>query len=86
MQYITFYEEFIIKRKRISAGNCIAVIRENRCPDGSMECVGSVFEHPNSVCAGTAVSSEFLRTKCKRVSEAHARQVHPRLFERLDGV
>jgi hypothetical protein len=85
MKHITLYEEFANKPKRISTGNCLAVIRKNRCPDGSMECVGSVFEHPNSACAGTAVSSEYLQQNCKRVAEDHARKTHPRLFERLEG-
>jgi hypothetical protein len=84
MRDITFYREFQNRSKTKPTGNVLAVIRENRCPDGSMEAMGALFDRANSPVVTTAASGDYLREKCKRVSEAKARQVHPALFERLD--
>lgn len=55
-----------------------------RCPDGSFEAVGALFDHADSAVATTSVSLSYLRQKCKRISEAKARIIHPRLFDFLD--
>jgi hypothetical protein len=44
----------------------------------------AIFDWPNSPVAGTGVSLDYLRQKCKRISEAQARTIHPVLFEWLD--
>lgn len=44
----------------------------------------SVFDHPNSPVNWSGASWGYLRSKCKRISEAKARQIHPVLFQRLD--
>lgn len=90
MKNIRFYEEFISKRKGASEGNVVALLldddgRPSYNPGGAMECMSAVFFYPNSPVASTAVSWEHLRKHCKRVSEAHAREVHPQLFKRLDA-
>lgn len=49
-------------------------------------CAGALLFEPNSVvCSGNA-SVEYIHKCCKRVSEAHAREVHPKLFEYLEDV
>lgn len=85
MKDITFYQEFLNRSKTKPTGNVLAVIRENRCPDGSMEAMAGLYDHANSPVVSSSVSSDYLYTRCKRVSEAKARQVHPAMFERLDA-
>ena len=48
------------------------------------EAVAGLFDQPNSPVAGTGVAIDYLRGRCKRVSEAKARMIHPALFRRLD--
>ena len=98
MKHITFYEEFKDKRKGVSAGNCVAVIKENRWStmhgtpidkygtptiDVMFECVAGVFEHPDSPCVTTSISDRVLRASYKRCSPARAAKVHPNLLEYL---
>ena len=88
MRGIRFYEEFTNKRKGESAGNVFAADVDipvyfsggNAVREG----LGSIFAHPNSDVCVTSASLDFLRDKCKRISEARAREIHPALFERLD--
>jgi hypothetical protein len=85
MKGVRFYEEFTNKRKGESAGNVTAILPENRWHDWEAhdlmyDGVGAVYFYPNSPVASTGVSRGYLREKCKRVSEARARQVHPALF------
>lgn len=49
-----------------------------------MDCFGAVFDYPNSPTAGTSVSFDFIRTRCKRVKESTARKIHPELFKHID--
>lgn len=87
MKGFRFYEELYFKNRKEenSQGNVIAVfIPERRCPDGSCECLSSLFSTPNSLVCNSAVSPEYLEIDTKRVSEARARIVHPKLFEYLD--
>ncbi len=84
MKGVRFYEEFTNTRKRVSEGNCLAVFPDLVCPDGSCEAIGAVYYWPDSGVASTAASWKWLRKRCKRVSEAKARQIHPQLFRRLE--
>lgn len=43
-----------------------------------------VHDHPNSYTSSGEVSRDYLTKKCKRVKEARAREVHPKLFQLLD--
>lgn len=93
MKHITFYEEFKDKRKhrRVTAGNCVAVIKDNRWishrPNEQrnlmFECVAGVFDCPNSECCTTAISDRVLRASYRRCSQTRAALVHPNLIEYL---
>ena len=95
MKGIRFYEEMSGPRgePRRSLGNCFAAFWCNGTrPDPNdpastiVDGVGGVYEHPNSPVAGTGASVErFLRARCRRVSEARARAIHPNLFADLDA-
>ena len=63
-------------------GNVFAAMEVNT-RNGMVEGLGAVYDYANSPVAGTAASLDYLR-KCKRISEAKARQVHPALFGVLD--
>ena len=94
MKGIRFFEELEHKNRKAeqSQGNVIAMLigsgfwRQYASGDRSYhyECVGAVFYHPNSQCAGTSAQDEYLRGDCRRISEARAREIHPALFEYLD--
>lgn len=85
------YDSAKDKRSGKSNGNCFAVLlgqdgRPLRQSDPKMvEGVGAVYSHPDSACAGTSAARDYLREKCKRTSEAKAREVHPNLFRYLEG-
>ena len=49
-----------------------------------VDALAAIQDHPNAQVAGSAVSMEFIREKCKRISEGQAREIHPALFARLD--
>ena len=88
MNGIHFYHEFKDKGKRHSAGTVIAALVGNgHFQSGYKICyeaLGGLFDHPNSVVCGTAVSQDYLHEKCKRICEARAQTIHPALFERLN--
>jgi hypothetical protein len=66
------------------AGNVFALnLEAQRMEPGHLEGVGAVFSDPNSPCASTGCSREWL-AQCKRVPERTARAIHPRLFEYLE--
>ena len=48
-------------------------------------CVSAVFFQSNSPVCFSSATQKFLRTYCKRISEAKAREIHPRLIEYLEG-
>lgn len=48
------------------------------------EGAGAVFFEPDSPVCGCSISLEYLQTRCKRISESKAREIHPRLFDYLD--
>lgn len=79
-----------IKQLRAHAGNggllnCIALLlgEEHRSHDGCQEAITSTFCHPDSDTSLGAVAHGYLR-ECRRIPEALARMLHPRLFARLD--
>ena len=88
MKGYRFYEEFVNKRKGISAGNVVAVSTDveplSRDRVACVEGFEGIFDAPNSPVNWGGVGLDYLRFNCKRVSEARARTVHPALFERLD--
>lgn len=65
--------------------NVIALLlgREHRCADYSQECLSATFGHADSDTSFGSVGREYLQT-CRRIPESLARQLHPRLFARLD--
>ncbi len=73
------------KREGSDNGNCVAIDTDVLEKHGSLEGFGPVFFSPNSPVCWSGISSEYLRTKCKRISEARARKIHPELFKRLDS-
>lgn len=92
MNGIRFYldhEDEKAKRKGQHQGNVTAVIVENGIfYSGNRACyeaIGAVLYHPNSPCASTAASLEWMRTCGKRISEQEARELHPELFRYLDA-
>jgi hypothetical protein len=88
MSSIRFYHEFKDKGKRRSAGTVIAAFVGNgHFRTGNKICyeaLASLFDHPNSVVCGTAVSLGYLLERCRRISETRAQTIHPALFQRLN--
>lgn len=92
MKGIRFYLEHdspAHKRKGEHNGNVFAAFVENgvyfsgKTP--AYEGLGALTDEPNSPVCGTSASLEYLWKNCKCISEAKARKIHPRLFERLDN-
>jgi len=79
MTGITFYEEFQNTRKTKPIGNVIAVF-DGTERGGMVDAVASVYDRPNSPATGIGVDRGYLRSRCRRVDEARAREIHPRLF------
>jgi hypothetical protein len=88
MKGIRFFHEFKDKGKRQSAGTVVAALVGNgHFRTGNQICyeaLAGLFDHPNSVVCGTAVSLDYLHEKCKRIGEARAQTIHPALFQRLN--
>ena len=88
MNGIRFYLEFTDKSKRQPGGNVVAVLTLNGAYWSSgkvcYEALAALFEQPDSPVAGSGVALDYLRQRCRRVSEAQARAIHPALFKRLD--
>ena len=88
MNGIRFYLEFTDKSKRQAGGTVVAalVLNGSYWNSGTIcyEALAAVFDWPNSPVAGTGVACDYLRQKCRRISEAKARTIHPALFERLE--
>ena len=88
MNGIRFYQEFSDKSRHQPGGTVVAALVLNGSYRSSgticYEALAAVFDRPNSPVAGTGVSLDYLRRKCRRIGEARARTIHPVLFERLD--
>lgn len=68
-------------------GNVLALYHENghMTREGwTCEGTGAIFYHPNSAVGSCGVGIDYLRDKCKRISEAQARDIHPQLFAVID--
>ena len=50
-----------------------------------IECIGSLYNEPNSAVCGTSAAVSYIQEQCKRIPESLAREIHPKLFEYLDG-
>ena len=87
MNGIRFYLEFKDTAKRQCGGTVVAVLVLNGSywSSGTLcyEALAALFEQPNAPVAGTGVALDYLRRKCKRISQAKARTIHPALFGRL---
>ena len=94
-----FYEEFKTQKRKVSTGNVIAVDTTQR-PYPMLSygingvgkdvqyqcgCISAVFFEANSPVAGDGVSLYYVQHRCKRISEAKAREIHPMLFKYLEG-
>ncbi|HET7584687.1 MAG TPA: hypothetical protein VFK13_07265 [Gemmatimonadaceae bacterium] len=90
MRGYRFFEEFTTPALQHSLGSIIAVHTAGpRFVQQGGVCVGAVCDDgAESSGTGTVgmqmVMMEYLGTHCRRVTEAHARTVDPRLFEYLD--
>ena len=88
MKGVRFYQEFAHKGMELSEGNVIAVLVANGwnpSEDGrSYDAIVAAYERPNCPPCSGSVTSGYLRARCKRVSEAQARKIHPALFTMLD--
>jgi hypothetical protein len=88
MKGIRFYLEFRDESKRQPGGTVVAALVLNGMyPSGGVWCyeaLAALFDQPDSPVAGTGVAHDYLRLKCKRISEGRARIIHPALFPRLD--
>jgi hypothetical protein len=92
MKGYRFYEEFETnakKRKRISGGNVVALLLDERgrpyWNGTTYDCISAVYSHPNSGVASTGASPDYLAKNCRRISEEDARRIHPVLFRWLDS-
>jgi len=89
LEYPNSAEKRKATRKRLGnhSGNVIAVLDNGIYFSGKQavkDGIAAVYDWPNSPPASTAVSLEFLQERCKRISEATAREIHPELFKWLD--
>src|ERR1035437_8274888 len=88
MEGIRFYLEFTDKSKHKPGGTVAAalVLNGSYWSSGTIcyEAITAVFDWPNSPVAGTGVACDYLRQKCRRISQTKARTIHPALFDRLD--
>lgn len=71
--------------EEIGQGNVFAAFKPMR-KNGSknIDGLGAVYFRKNSAVASTSASPDYLKTKCRRISENRARKIHPRLFQLLE--
>jgi hypothetical protein len=68
-------------------GTIVAVIDDTARATGNgieQDAISAVQDIPNSGTNYGGVSWDYLAERCKRISEAQAREIHPVLFQRLD--
>jgi hypothetical protein len=87
-----FFEEYNDGRLESSSGNVIAIdlTGDSFVQEGGV-CYGAVVAipdkaKPNSPVFKRLFNAEYLGARCRRISEARARLIHPRLFEYLDAM
>lgn len=84
MKGLRFYADYgdaQSKRRGGDAPNALAVYGDPYVVRGDtmIECAGAITSEPNSHVCGTSASLSYLRGSCKRISEAEAYRIHPRL-------
>ena len=87
-----FYEEFKSPRRKVPIGNVVALDTIQKPhplnADGHFQwqhgCISAVYYQPNSPVVYDSVALYYVRRYCKRISEAKAREIHPKLFEYLE--
>lgn len=87
MNDFRFYQEFSDKARKVPVGNVVAVMIGAAFLSGGKPCHEAIvapLNNANSPVCGGSVAVDYLRTKCKRIPEAKAREIHPNLFQRLD--
>ena len=97
MKWYRFYEELKKKNRKgeESKHTVIALMLKDdgtplyaprrRSQELCAECISSIFNQPNGPVAGSAVAMVYLWESCRRISEDRAREIHPKLFEYLEG-
>ena len=90
MKGYRFYLEYdtpTLKRHCTHSGTVIATFGDPFISLGHamIECIGSVYNEPNSPVCCTSANLDYIHDYCKRISEVKAREIHPKLFERLDS-
>lgn len=89
MRGFRFFEEYD-QLSEVSAGNVIALrLGSHGFTEPGAICYEAVCAEedarlPNSPVRPTFVNVEYLGRHCRRITEARARDIHPRLFEFLD--
>lgn len=93
MKGLRFYSDFrntVDRRKNVHRGSMIALLLDDKDRplynvSGTADCIAGVYDWPDSGVATTGYSGGYLRTRCKRITEAKAREIHPALFIILDA-
>lgn len=92
MRRFRFFEEYTDDRLESSSGNVIAIdmMGESFVQEGgvcySAWCAVPDRPAPNSPVLPRLFNTEYLGARCRRISEAQARRIHPKLFEHLDAL
>ena len=92
MKGIRFYAEYDSPQAKRAGNpdpkNVVAVLLDNDnhpiCGPGGCECLSALLHEADSPVCGSSVSRAYLIDNCKLVSEEVAREIHPKMFERID--
>ncbi len=92
MRGLRFFEEYTDAARARSAGTVVAIDMTGRsfvqeggvCYDALSAAADG--PSPNGPVLQRWCNAEYLGSRCRRVSEARARAIHPRLFEYLDSL
>jgi hypothetical protein len=92
MRGFRFFEEYAEGGRHESIGNVIAlpITQASFIQPGGI-CFQAICAPPDARAANSPVrpayvNVEYLGKRCRRISEARARSIHPRLFEYLDAL
>lgn len=92
MRGYRFFEEFNDEGRRNSSGNVIALDMhgESFVQEGGVcyraLCAFPDPGEPNRPVFERLFNAEYLGSRCRRISEDRAREIHPRLFKVLDAL
>ncbi len=88
MKNVRFYVEYDspqAKKQNKNNGNVVAVLPKKglfqRGEDLCVQAVHALHDYADSPACSGSLALNYLRKRCKRVSEDIARVIHPRLFE-----